>query len=148
MSRGVYASAGPYDGGREVRLEKVPGGLRLASWHAGSLVRAAPLLALADLPGLLAGAAEQGVFEPPPVEAEGAASVGAHGTSPGRAGDLRDELRVERLDQDTLRIARWVMRPGRGWELQDAPVMLPGRRLAQALASAAAAGALSSEAAA
>ena len=32
-----------------------------------------------------------------------------------------------------LRVARWIMRPGRGWELQDAPVMLPAARFAEAL---------------
>jgi hypothetical protein len=45
--RGPYASAGPYDrdGERvEVRLEKVPGGLRLAEWAGGSLRRSAPVL--------------------------------------------------------------------------------------------------------
>ena len=53
VSRGEFASAGPYEDGREVRLEKVPGGLRLASWHAGQLVKDAPVLALGDLPALL-----------------------------------------------------------------------------------------------
>ena len=37
VSRGEFAAAGPYEDGREVRLEKVPGGLRLAAWHAGQL---------------------------------------------------------------------------------------------------------------
>ena len=40
--------------------------------------------------------------------------LGAHGASPGRSGELRDELRVERLDGDRLRIARWIMRPEPG----------------------------------
>ena len=53
---------------------------------------------------------------------------------------MREELRVEPLDAGRLRIARWIMRPGRGWELQEAPVMLPARRFAEALASGAAAG--------
>ena len=39
-----------------------------------------------------------------------------------------------------MRIARWIMRPNRGWELQEAPVMLPPARFA-AGARAAAAGA-------
>jgi hypothetical protein len=42
---------------------------------------------------------------------------------------------VERLDDDRVRIARWIMRPNRGWELQEAPVMLPPARFAQALAA-------------
>jgi hypothetical protein len=53
---------------------------------------------------------------------------------------MRDELRVERLEGGRLRIARWVQRPGRGWELQEAPVMLPASRYAEALSSGAAAG--------
>jgi hypothetical protein len=141
ISRGEFAAAGPYDG-REVRLEKVPGGLRLATWHAGQIVRAAPMLELRDLPGLLAGAAEKGLLSPVQLDEAAAGAPGAHGASPGRSGELRDELRVERLDGDRVRIARWIMRPNRGWELQEAPVMLPPKRFSQALGAAAAAGAL------
>ena len=54
--------------------------------------------------------------------------MGGHGASPGRSGELRDELRVERLDDERLRIARWIMRPNRGWELQETPVLLPAER--------------------
>jgi hypothetical protein len=142
ISRGEFAAVGPYDDGREVRLEKVPGGLRLASWHAGQIVRAAPTLQLRDVPLLLAGAAEKGLLSP--VQLDGAAdgAPGAHGASPGRSGELRDELRVERLEGDRVRIARWIMRPNRGWELQEAPVMLPPKRFSQALRAAATAGAL------
>jgi hypothetical protein len=145
MSRGVFAAAGPYDDGREVRLEKVPGGLRLAAWHAGTLVREAPVVALDDLPGLLAEAAERELIELPALNGQPATAGGGYGASPGRSGDLRDELRVERLDAERLRIARWVMRPNRGWELQEAPVLLPAGRFVEALESAAAQGVLASE---
>jgi hypothetical protein len=163
VSRGEFASAGPYEGGREVRLEKVPGGLRLAGWHAGQLVKEAPVLALADLPGMLSSAGEQGLLPadalPVPGGNGGAAAagerdgrawsgdpaIGAHGASPGRSGELRDELRVERLDEKRLRIARWIMRPNRGWELQEAPVLLPADRFLAALGSAADRGVLASE---
>jgi hypothetical protein len=153
VSRGAFAAAGPYEDGREVRLEKVPGGLRLASWQAGQLAKAAPVLALGDLPGLLRSAAEQELLPVSGLEAAGAdgdgdahppAAVGAHGASPGRSGELRDELRVERLDDERLRIARWIMRPNRGWELQEAPVLLPADRFVGALGSAAARGVLAS----
>ena len=131
---GPYGVAGPYegdDGSYEVRLERVPGGLRLAVWAAGSLQRRAPVLAAPDLPGLVGSAAERGAL------AEGEqlpAAVG--GSSRGRAGELRDELRVEPLEDGRVRIARWIDRPGRGWELQEAPVMLPAKRFAEALAPA------------
>ncbi len=144
VSRGEFAAAGPYDDGREVRLEKVPGGLRLASWHAGQLVRDAPVLALEDLPGMLNSAAEQGLLEPTDFSDAGDPALGAHGTSPGRSGELRDELRVERLDDERLRIARWIMRPNRGWELQEAPVLLPADRFLGAIGSAAERGVLAS----
>jgi hypothetical protein len=140
--KGPYGSAGPYsddEGGYEVRLERVPGGLRLAAWAAGALRRSAPVLAEEDLPELVRDAAEQGALS----EEEGMrweSSPVGDGRSAGRSGDMRDELRVERLEGGRLRIARWVMRPGRGWELQDAPVMLPAARYAEALASGAAAG--------
>jgi hypothetical protein len=152
VSRGEFAAAGPYEDGREVRLEKVPGGLRLASWHAGQLVKDAPVLALADLPGMLASAAEQGLLPAGDLPGgnggaafpEGDPAVGAHGSSPGRSGELRDELRVERLDDERVRIARWIMRPNRGWELQEAPVLLPADRFLGALGSAAERGVLAS----
>jgi hypothetical protein len=144
VSRGPFASAGPYDG-REIRLEKVPGGLRLAAWHAGQLVKDAPVVALEDLPGLLDSAAEQGLLSAPELQSTGEPAVGVHGASPGRTGELRDELRVERIDDERLRIARWVMRPNRGWELQEAPVLLPPDRFAAALAAAAERGVLAAD---
>ena len=144
VSRGEFASAGPYEDGREVRLERVPGGLRLAMWQAGQLVKDAPVLALQDLPPMLASAAEQGLVEPAELSTSGDPAIGAHGASPGRSGELRDELRVERLDDDRLRIARWIMRPNRGWELQEAPVLLPADRFLGALGSAADRGVLAS----
>jgi hypothetical protein len=151
QSRGPYASAGPYDGGAEVRLERVPGGLRLAEWRAGQIERSAPVVEAADVPGLVAGAIEKELFGATDAERLHALANGApphgeaeFGRSPGRAGELRDELRVERLDDGRVRMARWVMRPGRGWELQEAPVLLPPTRFAQALADAAERGVLSS----
>ena len=146
VSRGEFASAGPYEDGREIRLEKVPGGLRLAGWHAGQLMREAPVLDLRDLPALLAEAGQKELLGPLELDAGPETSDKAQGTSPGRSGELRDELRVERLDGERVRIARWIMRPNRGWELQQAPVMLPPARFAEALGKAAAAGALAARA--
>ena len=142
-SRGPFVSAGPYDGA-EIRLERVPGGLRLAAWRGGQIERSAPVLAALDVPALLAEAAAQdllplaGPGEPSAANAE----PGTFGASAGRAGELRDELRVERLDDERVRVARWVMRPNRGWELQQAPVMLPPKRFSEALAAAARKGVL------
>ena len=146
VSRGPFAAAGPYDGA-EIRLERVPGGLRMASWRGGQIERVAPELDAADVPALLAEAATQDVLavEPSaaPATAPGA-EPGSYGASPGRTGELRDELRVERLEDGKVRVARWIMRPNRGWELQAAPVMLPPKRFTQALAAAAAKGVLQS----
>jgi hypothetical protein len=144
VSRGEFAAAGPYEDGREIRLEKVPGGLRLAAWHAGQLVKDAPVLALEDLPEMLRSAADQGLLAPQDLPTDGDPALGAHGASPGRTGELRDELRVERIDDERLRIARWIMRPNRGWELQQAPVLLPAERFLRALGSAAERGVLAS----
>ena len=145
VSSGPFAAAGPYEDGREVRLEKVPGGLRLAAWHAGQLVKEAPVLGLDDLPGMLRSAHEQGLLSAPQADWSGEPAVGLHGASPGRSGELRDELRVERLDDDRLRIARWIMRPNRGWELQETPVLLPAERFVGALEAAAASGVLAGD---
>jgi hypothetical protein len=142
--KGPYASAGPYadDDGEsyEVRLERVPGGLRLAEWAAGGLRRRAPVLgAAADLGALVLEAAERsGLREREAAALRGAAApeAAAEGRSPGRSGELRDELRVEPLPDGRIRVARWVLRPNSGWELQEAPVMLPAARYAEALAAA------------
>ena len=134
--KGPYSSAGPYedDGiSYEVRLERVPGGLRLAEWSGEQLRRRAPVLAASDVGPLLAGAAERGLLG----EGELArlAAGGGSGVSPGRSGELQDELRAESLDDGRVRIARWLYRPGtRQWELQEAPPMLPAGRYAEALA--------------
>jgi hypothetical protein len=125
-SRGPFVAAGPYDGA-EIRLERVPGGLRMAAWRGGQIDRTAPVLAAGDLPKLLADATEMGLL-PEGLEPE-------PGKSAGRTGELRDELRVELLEGDRIRVARWVMRPNRGWELQEAPVMLPPKRFAEALST-------------
>lgn len=136
VARGPYASAGPYEGA-EVRLERVPGGLRLACWRGGQIERVAPVLAAGDLAALLGEAAQKEVLADPPELADLPVEPGVAGASPGRAGDLRDELRVEVLDGSRVRIARWVNRPNRGWELQEAPVLLPPGRFGEALTRAA-----------
>ena len=146
---GPYGAVGPYedeDGARyEVRLERVPGGLRLAEWTGGALRRRAPVLAAADVPTLIARTAERAEID----QADAAALVGALrpaapgeegrsiAASPGRAGELRDELRVEPLGEGRLRLGRWVLRPGAGWELRDGPVLLPVARFEEAIGHAA-----------
>ena len=136
-SRGPYAAAGPYAGGTEVRLERVPGGLRLAEWQAGQIARRAPELDASDIPGLLADAAEKGIVEANTQASEGDGGDAGYGKSPGRTGEMRDELRVERVGADRVRIARWILRPNAGWQLQEAPVMLPAVRFREAIESAA-----------
>jgi hypothetical protein len=137
VSRGPFVSAGPYDGA-EVRLERVPGGLRLAVWRGGQIERSAPVLAAEDVLGLLAEAAALGLLplDGAPQASEAAPEPGSFGASAGRTGELRDELRVERVDDARVRVARWIMRPNRGWELQEAPVMLPPKRFTEAMAAA------------
>lgn len=149
--RGPYATAGPYDrdGERvEVRLEKVPGGVRLAEWAGGALQRRAPMLPAGDLLGLVAQARERELLPQRDLarleEAAGADASGDRGewgASAGRAGDLQEELRVESVGDGEVRVARWIRRPRAEWELQDAPPMLPVARFAEALAAARRAGA-------
>jgi hypothetical protein len=122
--------------------------VRLAEWAGGALQRRAPVLPAADLLALFAQARERELLperDLDKLEAAGSAErsgeAGEWGASPGRAGDLEEELRVESVADDGVRVARWVMRPGAGWELQDAPPMLPAARFAEALAAARRAGA-------
>jgi hypothetical protein len=147
--RGPYASVGPYGGGDgkyEVRLEKVPGGVRLARWSGGSLEKSAPVLRAGDVAALVAAARERGVLAERDQVVLDASLVAEPGepaevvASPGRAGDMREELRVEGGEDGMVRIARWLYRPNAGWELQDAPVMLPVKRYAEALSKAVRAG--------
>jgi hypothetical protein len=150
---GPYASAGPYEraeGGRyEVRLERVPGGVRLAQWAGGAIERSAPVLEASDMAALVAAARERSVLPERDLDAleralasERAGDEADVGASPGRAGDMREELRVEVDSSGKLRVARWHYFPNTGWELQDAPVMLPAKRFAEALSKAVRAGAL------
>jgi hypothetical protein len=150
---GPYASAGPYereDGIRyEVRLEKVPGGVRLGQWAGGALQKAAPILRSADVSALIAAARERSVLAERDQElleralaSEPGGESAEAGTSPGRAGDMREELRAEPSDDGLLRVARWLYWPNAGWELQEAPVMLPAKRYAEALGKAVRAGLL------
>jgi hypothetical protein len=151
--KGPFVTVGPYeheDLRYEVRLEQVPGGLRFASWTAGSINRTPVRILLLDMPKLLSDAVECSIFSQEDMEVVGEpgaeAGDGADvpvGRSRGRAGDLRDELRVERLDDHWLRFARWVDRPGSGWQLQEAPVMLPAARYVEALSDAGRHGVLS-----
>lgn len=128
--------------GYEVRLEKVPGGLRLGQWRGGVLERKAPVLPGSALRELADDARARGyvAFDLPEKAQPGGQGLAA---SAGRAGDMQEELRVERGDEPGyVRVARWIFWPGEGvgWELQDAPVMLPEPRYAAVLAEAAAAG--------
>ena len=142
---GPYVSAGPYereDGtSYEVRLERVPGGVRIASWSSGRLERRVPELPARDLAALVIQVRERGLLPERDLDALTAAlpetphivAAPEPGASPGRAGDMREELRVEPLADDKVRIARWLLFPSRGWELQQAPPMLPVARYAEAL---------------
>jgi hypothetical protein len=160
---GPHVKVGPYERESaegvgedryEVRLEKVPGGMRLAQWARGALERRAPELPADDLMGLVAAAADGDFLDGRDRERLAAALATApappaagtapeHGASPGRAGDLKEELRVEGLGDGRARVGRWLFWPGRGWELQEAPPMFPAARYAEALRAALAAGVLS-----
>jgi hypothetical protein len=151
---GPHVSAGPYgreDGtSYEVRLEKVPGGVRIAQWSRGSLEKAAPALPAADVASLVTAALREELLGGPDAEALGAALSGGgggageaeYGASEGKAGDMREQLRVERVPDGRVRMGRWLFWPGRGWELQEAPPMFPAARYAEALGDAAGRGLL------
>jgi hypothetical protein len=118
----------------------------MAAWRAGQIDQVAPVVDAKDAPALLWEAAERQVLAPSPAleGPDAAAEPGSFGGSPGRTGELQDELRVERLGDGRVRVARWIMRPNRGWELQQAPVMLPAKRFTQAFEAAARRGVLAS----
>ena len=143
VTRYPHVSIGPVEHEAriyEVRLEQVPGGLRLGQWRGGELERKAPVLPVSGLRELLEEARGRGFirFELP--EQGASAAANSHAASPGRAGDMQEELRLERVGEGFVRIARWIFWPGAGvgWELQEAPVMLPEKRYEQVLSDAAA----------
>ena len=149
--RGPYSSVGPYERDEdqvEVRLEKVPGGVRLGEWSRGSLQARPPTLPAEDLVRLIAEARERSLLPErdlakleEAVAAERGGDGGEWGASPGRTGDFQEELRVEAVGEGNVRVARWILRPGSDWELQEGPPMLPAARFAEALAAARRAGA-------
>ncbi len=124
-----------------VRLERVPGGVRLAEWTGSQLRRRAPVLPPDDLVELAKGG--EAVLG----GTDGAALAAALATEPdpddarpavsrGRSGDFKEELRVEPLEGGNVRVGRWVLRPAQGWQLQEAAPMLPVKRYAEALGAA------------
>ena len=126
----------------EVRLEQVPGGLRLGQWHGGELERRAVVMPASSLRELVGEAVGRGYvrFDLPEAGPAGYDDIAVSG---GRAGDMQEELRLERVSEPGfVRIARWIFWPGTGvgWELQDAPVMLPEKRYEQVLSDAVAKG--------
>ena len=137
------ASAGLRGRGRRA-LRGAPraGPGRRPSGRVGGLAlrRRAPVLARADLTRLAGGAHRRWrratpTRWPPPRPPAGERPPPASGRQPGRTGDFKEELRVEPMDDGRVRVARWVLRPGAGWQLQDAPPMLPATRYAEALAA-------------
>jgi hypothetical protein len=141
VTRYPHVSVGPVEHEAriyEVRLEEVPGGLRLGQWRSGELERKAVVLPASTLRELLAEARGRG-FVKFDLASDMRDSGDDMGVSGGRAGDMNEELRVERLGEGFVRIARWIFWPGTGvgWELQEAPVMLPEKRYEQALTDAA-----------
>jgi hypothetical protein len=127
----------------QVRMEKVPGGLRLAEWRNGEIERHAPVLPASALRALFDEARGRGLLDFDLDEAAPAPAAEGMVASEGRAGDMKEELRLERFDSPGLvQVARWLYWPGAGvgWELQDAPVMLPEGRFRSLLADAVAAG--------
>lgn len=135
---------------RVVRLERVPGGVRLGEWEGAALTPRAPRLAPDDLVRLLRDAgdalepADAGKLVDALTRARDPRAVGSAGVSRGRAGDFHEELRVEPMEEGLIRVARWVRRPS-GWELRDAPPMLPAARYAEAVSDAVRLGILSPE---
>ena len=125
-----------------VRLERVPGGIRLAEWQGSTLRRRAPVLAAGDLVRLAETAGQALSEGDASALAAAAATEPADGPAPGpgvskgRTGDFKEELRVEALEDGRVRVGRWVLRPNQGWQLQEAPPMLPAKRYAEAIADA------------
>src|SRR3954453_12369876 len=115
----------------EVRFEQVPGGLRLGQWRSGELERKAPILPASSLRELLDEARGRGFVGFDLDETGGERVAEGSAASPGRAGDMQEELRLERVDSPGMvRVSRWIFWPGEGvgWELQEASVMLPEKR--------------------
>jgi hypothetical protein len=101
------------------------------------------VLPAADLLALIAQARERELLPQRDLDDLGAAATAERsgdsaewGASAGRTGDLQEELRVEAVGDGAVRVARWILRPGAGWELQDAPPMLPAARFAEAVGAA------------
>src|SRR3954451_20254668 len=88
-----HASVGPIEHEArfyEVRLEQVPGGLRLGQWKSGELERKAPVLPISALRELFDEARARGYVKFDLADGAGEAAA----ASEGRAGDFKEELRL------------------------------------------------------
>src|SRR3954462_15852908 len=99
ITRYPHVSVGPVEREAriyEVRLEQVPGGLRLGQWRSGELERKAAVLPATSLRELVDEARGRGLVKfdvPERVEVTGE----PFGVSTGPSGDMNEELRVERV---------------------------------------------------
>src|SRR3954466_1600572 len=101
VTRYPHVSVGPVEHEAriyEVRLEQVPGGLRLGQWRSGELERRAPVLPVSALRELFDEARGKGYVKFDVMD--GFPGIGDDiASSPGRAGDMGEELRLERVGE-------------------------------------------------
>ena len=141
-SRGPYAAAGPYAGGIEVRLERVPGGLRLAEWQAGQIARKAPELDAPTFPGCWPRPRTRGSWRPPRRGATARPPRAAMAPARAVPGTCARSCAWSAWAPAASASRAGCSGPNAGWQLQEAPVMLPAARFREAIESAAEQGVL------
>ena len=98
---------------------------------------------LAETASQAVGAADGQALAAAAATEPGEAPGAGPGVSKGRTGDFKEELRVESLERRArARGALGAAGPAQGWQLQEAPPMLPAQRYAEAIAAAVRAGVL------
>ena len=130
-SRGPFVAAGPYDGRREIGSRRSREGCGSQPGTAGRSIAPRRCSTRPTCPACWARRRRRSfcMRTVPSLAGGQAAEPGAFGASAGRSGELRDELRVERLETTGSASRAGSCGPNRGWELQDAPVLLPAEAL-------------------
>ena len=124
-----------------MRLERVPGGLRLAEWQAGPSRAGRPCCARRPRRACWREAASKELVADARALADGRRAESgdvARMAAPARAARASCATSCGWSVDGEPRADRALgLRPGAGWQLQEAPVMLPPARFEQALAAAA-----------
>ena len=120
----------------------------MAAWRGGQIERLAPVVDAKDVPALIGEAVEKGLLAAPAARGQtplANAEAGVFGGARVAPASCRTSFASSASTATGCVSRAGSCGPNRGWQLQEAPVLLPSHRFTQALASAAGKGVLASD---